>query len=83
MERESKPGFLQLAILERRDQRLGVEFGLPDADWSHDQFELVHDAMDSAGYGSEVETNEGNEQSPQTLVWQDLGEVHTSNKSIL
>jgi hypothetical protein len=67
MERESKSGFLQLAILERRDQRLGVEFGLPDADWSHDQFELVHYAMDSAGYSTEVETNEDNEQVPRFL----------------
>lgn len=48
MERESKPGFLQLAILERRDQRLGVEFGLPDADWSHDQFDLVHELLETA-----------------------------------
>ena len=67
MERESKPGFLQLAILERRDQRVGVEFGLPDADWSHDQFDLVHYAIDSAGYSTEVETNEGNEQVPRFL----------------
>lgn len=67
LERETKPGFLQLAILERLDQRLGVEFGLPDAEWSHDQFDRVHTAMESAGYSTEVETNEGNEQVPRFL----------------
>ena len=66
-EREKKPGFLQLAILERRKQRLGVEFGLPDADWSHAQFDLVHAAMESAGYETQVETNEDNEQVPRFL----------------
>jgi hypothetical protein len=67
LERETKPGFLQLAISERSDQWLRVEFGLPDADWSHNQFDQVHDAMESAGYSIEVETNEGNEQIPRFL----------------
>ena len=67
LEREMKPGFLQLALVERRGQWRQVEFGLPDAEWSHNQFDLVHAAMESAGYSTEVETNEDNEQIPRFL----------------
>jgi hypothetical protein len=67
LERETKPGFLQLAISERRDQWREVEFGLPDAEWSHSQFDVVHAAMQSAGYSTEIEINEGNEQVPRFL----------------
>jgi len=67
LERETKPGFLQLALVERRGQWRQVEFGLPDAEWSHNQFDLVHVAMESAGYSTEVETNEDNEQVPRFL----------------
>jgi len=67
LEHETRRGFLQLAIVDRRDQWLKVEYGLPDADWSRDQFDQVHDAMENAGYSIEVETNEGNEQIPRFL----------------
>lgn len=67
LERETKPGFLQLAIVERRDQWLRVEFGLPDDEWSRKQFDLVRAAMQSAGFVTEVETNEGNKQIPRFL----------------
>lgn len=67
LERETKPGFLQLAIVERRDQWLRVEFGLPDDKWSRNQFDLVHAAMQSAGYSTHVETNDGNKQIPRFL----------------
>lgn len=67
LERETKPGFLQLAMIDRRDQWRTIEFGLPDDEWSHNQFDLVHAAMQSAGYSTEVETNEGNKQIPRFL----------------
>lgn len=67
LERETKPGFLQLAMIERRDQWRKIEFGLPDDEWSHNQFDLVHAAMQGAGYSTQVETNEGNKQIPRFL----------------
>jgi hypothetical protein len=67
LERETRPGFLQLATVERHDKWLKVEFGLPDDQWSRNHFGLVHAAMQNAGYSNQVETNPGNKQIPRFL----------------
>lgn len=67
LERETKRGFLQLAIAERHDQWLKVEYGLPDDEWSRRQFDLVHAAMANAGYDTNLETDDENKQIPRFL----------------
>lgn len=57
LERESGPGFLQLAITRRLADHEDVEFGLPDAVWSRNHFDLVHAAMENAGHTCSVEVN--------------------------
>jgi len=66
-DRESGPGFLQLAIGERHGEQLEVEFGVPDAEWSREQFNSVHAAMDNAGHRNHVQTNLGNNDIPRFL----------------
>lgn len=65
--RESSPGFFQLAIGARHGEQLEVEFGVPDAEWSRDKFDLVHAAIDSAGHRNHVQTNLGNNDIPRFL----------------
>jgi hypothetical protein len=67
LERETKPGFLQFAIAERRDRWLKVEYGLPDDEWSRRQFDLVQATMANAGYDTNVETDDENKQIPRFL----------------
>src|SRR5688572_24604226 len=67
LERETKPGFLQLAIAERRDRWLKVEYGLPDDEWSRRQFDLVHTTMVEAGFDTTVEPDDNNKQIPRFL----------------
>lgn len=67
LERETKPGFLQLVIAERHDQFLKVQYGLPDDEWSRRQFDLVHITLANAGYDTDVETNDENKQIPRFL----------------
>jgi len=67
LERESGPGFLQLAIRERHGDLWQIEFGLPDADWSRERFDLVRDAMVNAGIANDVETNRDNKDIPRFL----------------
>lgn len=76
LERETKPGFLQLAITERRDQWRRVEFGLPDDEWSTRVFDPVHTALASAGYDTHVETNDGNRRIPRFLRVHVEGNYH-------
>jgi hypothetical protein len=67
LERQSSPGFLQLAIGEQQGPKLEVEFGLPDAEWSRKHFDLVHAATKNAGYSNRIETNPGNKDIPRFL----------------
>ncbi len=67
LERETKPGFLQFAIAERRDQWLKDEYGLPDDEWSRRQFDLVQVTMANAGYDTNVERDDENKQIPRFL----------------
>jgi hypothetical protein len=67
MERESGPGFLQLAVTDRRSDRGELEFGLPDAGWCQGRFEFVHKAMETAGHTCRLEANPGNLAIPRFL----------------
>src|SRR5262245_59247199 len=67
LERECGPGFLQLAVLGRHSDHQEVEFGLPDALWCRESFDLVHNAMKGAEYNCSVETNSDNIDIPRFL----------------
>jgi hypothetical protein len=67
LERESGPGFLQLAVTDRRSDREELEFGLPDAGWCRERFDLVHNAMEAAGHICHVEADSGNIAIPRFL----------------
>jgi hypothetical protein len=67
LERESGPGFLQLAILRRQRVHETLELGVPDAMWSRERFDLVHNAMQAGGYDCSVETNPDNMAIPRFL----------------
>ena len=67
LERESGPGFLQLAVRERRGDWQEIEFGLPDAEWSREHFDLVHRAIVNEGHANDVETNDDNKDIPRFL----------------
>lgn len=67
VERESGPGFLQLALTDRRHNGQELEFGLPHAEWSREQFDLVHNAMEAAGHICRLEAEPGNMAIPRFL----------------
>lgn len=67
LDRESGPGFLQIAIGKRQRDQLEIEFGVPDAAWSRQHFDIVHGAMGNAGFINRVETNSDNENIPRFL----------------
>jgi hypothetical protein len=60
LERESGPGFLQLAVTDRRRSHREIEFGLPDAEWCRGRFDFVHKAMETEGHTCRLEANHGN-----------------------
>ena len=67
LERESGPGFLQLALIDRRSGVEELEFGLLDAEWSRDRFDLVYNALRAAGHNCRLETASGNQEIPRFL----------------
>ena len=67
LERESGPGFLQLAVTDRRRSHREIEFGLPDAEWCRGRFDFVHKAMETAGHTCRLEANPGNLAVPRFL----------------
>lgn len=67
LERESGAGFLQLAIREHKGDRLVVEFGIPDAEWSREHFDSLQAVMRNAGYSNQIESNASNNAVPRFL----------------
>jgi hypothetical protein len=58
-DRESGPGFLQLALRQYRAGQCSVEFGLPDVDWSRNEFDAVVAALEKESFAPGVEPGEG------------------------
>ena len=54
-DRESGPGFLQLALREYGHMRCALEFGLPEVDWSTARFSVVEASLRAAHFGPSVE----------------------------
>jgi hypothetical protein len=57
LERESGPGFLQIAVVDRLGGREQLELGLPDTEWSHSKFDSVKDALEAAGCFCTIDAN--------------------------
>jgi hypothetical protein len=68
LDRESGSGFLQFRVMSRNDNRLQVDFGLPDADWCRDVFDRIGQGLERAGYFCLVETDGSNQQVPRFLT---------------
>jgi hypothetical protein len=58
-DRESGPGFLQLALSNYGQMQCTLEFGLPELDWSKERFEAVTSALKAAHYDPVVEPGQG------------------------
>lgn len=58
-DRESGPGFLQLALRDYGHMRCTLEFGLPELDWSKERFAAVTTALKAAHYDPVVEPGRG------------------------
>ena len=54
-ERESGPGFLQLAMISASLEWQAVEFGLPELAWSRHRFDEVVRGLQHAGFETRVE----------------------------
>jgi len=67
LDRESGPGFLQVAVRAHRGPWLEIEFGLPELDWSREHFDLVHRAIVNEGHANDVEANDDNKDIPRFL----------------
>lgn len=68
LDRESGSGFLQFRVMSRKDNRLQVDFALPDADWCRDAFDRIEQALERAGYFCLVEMDGSNQQVPRFLT---------------
>jgi hypothetical protein len=60
-------GFLQLALTGREGEWRRVKFGLPDAEWSHENFALAAVALEEGADAAQVEENPGNVHVPRFL----------------
>ena len=58
-DRESGPGFLQLALREYSHRRCTLEFGLPELDWSAEHFGTVEASLTAAHFEPVVEPGRG------------------------
>ena len=58
-DRESGPGFLQVALREYGHVECTLEFGLPQVDWSADRFPAIVAALQTARFDPIVEPAEG------------------------
>ena len=58
-DRESGPGFLQLALREYGHMRCTLEFGLPELDWSTEPFSVVEASLRAAHFEPSVEPGSG------------------------
>lgn len=67
LERESGPGFLQIAVVNRRGDRDELEFGLPDTHWSHAAFDSVRKALEASGCLCILEADSSNAVVPGFL----------------
>ena len=68
LDRESGSGFLQFRVMSRKENRLQVDFGLPDADWCRDAFDRIGQALERAGYFCVVETDGSNQEVPRFMT---------------
>ena len=62
LQHETKPGFFKLTMTRRQHKWVQVEFGLPEEDWSRNQFDQVREAMLQAGHTTYVEEKSDNNQ---------------------
>jgi hypothetical protein len=58
-DRESGPGFLQLALREYGHMRCTLEFGLPEVDWSAERFATVAESLRTAHFEPVIEPGRG------------------------
>lgn len=68
LDRESGSGFLQFRVMSRKDSRLQVHFGLPDADWCRAEFDRIGQILEREGYFCLVETDGSNQQVPRFMT---------------
>ncbi|HEX8242685.1 MAG TPA: hypothetical protein VF541_04305 [Longimicrobium sp.] len=61
------PKFLQLAVTGREDEWRRVEFGLPDAEWSHENFALAALSLEEGAAAASVEHAPENAHVPRFL----------------
>ena len=59
-ERTSSPGFLQFALLSGQKNWAEIEFGIPDIDWSANNFVTVSERLHKAGFHPAIEQGTGN-----------------------
>jgi hypothetical protein len=58
-DRESGPGFLQLALRDYGHMRCTLEFGLPELDWSSERFPVIKESLKRAHFDPAVELGQG------------------------
>ncbi len=58
-DRESGPGFLQLALREYGHMRCTLEFGLPEVEWSAERFATVEASLKTAHFAPVIEQGQG------------------------
>jgi len=68
LDRESGGGFLQFRVTDRKDNRLQIDFGLPDADWCRRSFDGITEALERAGYFCVMETDRSNHEVPRFMT---------------
>jgi hypothetical protein len=68
LDRESGSGFLQFRVISRKDNRLQVDFGLPDAEWCRSEFDRIGQTLERDGYFCRVETDGSNQQVPRFMT---------------
>jgi hypothetical protein len=54
-DRESGPGFLQLALRDYGHMQCALEFGLPELDWSSDRFSVIEESLKQAHFDPAIE----------------------------
>ena len=58
-ERTSSPGFLQFALLSGHKNWAEIEFGLPEIDWSANNFVTASERLREAGFHTAIEVGSG------------------------